>query len=85
MLLFICKYNSEHAEFNFFYLKHVAKQKHNSYHYVKINCEFTPNSRGLWHQFGVNPCCLTRLYTAVCSNSYFDLDFPKVYNELFEN
>jgi len=34
-----------------FYLKHVTKQKYNSYNYVKINVVFTPNSRGLWHHF----------------------------------
>ena len=40
-----------------FYLKHVTKQKYNSYNYVKINCVFTSNSRGLWHQFWVRPAC----------------------------
>ena len=35
----------------FFYLKHEAKEKYNSYNYVKINGVFTPNSRGLWYQF----------------------------------
>jgi len=30
-----------------FYLKHLAKQKYNSYNHVKINFVFTPNSRGL--------------------------------------
>ena len=30
-------------------------------------------------------CCLTRLYTVGCSNSYFDLDVPKIYNGLLEN
>ena len=46
VLLFLCKYNTEHAEFNLFYLKHVTTQKYNSYNYVKITFVFTPNSRG---------------------------------------
>jgi len=29
--------------------------------------------------------CLTRLYTVGCSNSYFDLDIPKIYNGLVED
>ena len=32
-----------------------------------------------------HPCSLTRIYTVGCSNSYFDLDIPKIYNGLFEN
>ena len=40
-----------------FYLKHVAKQKYNSYNYVEINVVFTPNSRGIWRQFWVRPAC----------------------------
>jgi len=64
----------------------MAKQKYNSYNYVKIFV-FTPNSRGLRQQFGVRPACtkppsLTRSYTVGCSNSYFDLDIPKIYNGL---
>jgi len=42
-IAFLCKYNTEHADFNLFYIKHVAKQKYNSYKYVKINV-FTPNT-----------------------------------------
>ena len=30
-------------------------------------------------------CFLTRIYTVGCSDSYFDLDFPKFYNGLFES
>ena len=30
------------------------------------------------------PCCLTRLYTVGCSDSYFDLDIHKIYNGLLE-
>ena len=55
VLLFLCIYNTQHAEFTLFYLKHVAKQ--NLYNYVKINIVFTPNSRGLWCKFAVRPAC----------------------------
>ena len=30
-----------------------------------------------------HPCCLTRIYTVGCSDSYFDIDIPKIYNGLF--
>ena len=30
-------------------------------------------------------CCLTKIYTVGCSDSYFDLDIHKIYNGLFEN
>jgi len=83
VLLFLCKYNTDYAELNLFFETIVAKQKYNSYNYVKINV-FTPNSRGLWHQFGVRPactpCCLTRINTVGCSDSYFDIDIPNIYN-----
>ena len=36
-----------------FYLKNVAKQKYISHTYMKIIFVFTPNTRGLWYQFGV--------------------------------
>ena len=32
-----------------------------------------------------HPCCLTRLYTVSCSDSYFNLDISNIYNGLFEN
>jgi len=32
-----------------------------------------------------HPCCLARRYTVGSSNSYFDLDIPKIYNWLFGN
>jgi len=47
----------------------VTTQKYNSYNYVKIKCVFTPNSRGLWHQFWVGPVC--RFCTFLYVNSYF--------------
>jgi len=31
-----------------------------------------------------HPCCLTRFYTVCCSDSYFDLEIPKIYIALFE-
>jgi len=41
VLLFLCKYNTEHAELTFLF------ETYNSYNYVKINFVFTPNSREL--------------------------------------
>ena len=32
-----------------------------------------------------HPGCLTRIYTVGCSDSYFDIDIPNIYNGLFEN
>ena len=31
-----------------------------------------------------HPCFLTRIYAVDCSNSYFDIDIPKIYNGLFD-
>ena len=63
-------------------MKHVTKQKYNSYTYVKINVVLTLNSRGHGTSFEsgqpAHLCCLTRLYTVGCSSSYFDLDIPKI-------
>jgi len=48
LLLFLCKYNTEHAELNLF----ICNMRQNrNYNYVNINVVFTPNSRGLWHEF----------------------------------
>ena len=51
--------------------------------FIMINFVFTPNSKGLCQHFGVRTA---RTPVSVgCSNSYFYLDIPKIYNGLFGN
>ena len=89
VLLFLCTYNTEHAKLNHFIWNtwpyrntiHTIIWRHNVCLFRIVECFGTSFESCQ----PAHPCCTTRLYTVGCSNSYFDLDIPKIYNGLFEN